>query len=66
MSRLIIVTVKMPETYLEAIDELLKRGRYMSRSEVIRAAVRKLIEEELWSIQKPVKTSSSKVEVKVV
>jgi len=44
-----IVTVKMPESYIEAIDELVRMGRYSSRSEVIRAAVRELLKRELWS-----------------
>lgn len=43
-----IVTVKMPETYIEAIDELVRSGRYSSRSEVIRAAIRELLRRELW------------------
>ncbi len=43
-----IVTVKMPESYIEAIDELVRMGRYSSRSEVIRAAVRELLKKELW------------------
>ncbi|MEM0028888.1 MAG: ribbon-helix-helix domain-containing protein [Ignisphaera sp.] len=43
-----IVTVKMPESYLEAIDELVKMGRYTSRSEVIRTAIRELLKKELW------------------
>jgi antitoxin ParD1/3/4 len=44
-----IVTVKMPESYIEAIDELVRIGRYASRSEVIRAAIRELLKKELWS-----------------
>lgn len=44
-----IVTVKMPESYVEAIDELVRIGRYTSRSEVIRAAIRELLKKELWS-----------------
>jgi len=44
-----IVTVKMPESYIEAIDELVRMGRYSSRSDVIRAAVRELLKKELWA-----------------
>lgn len=44
-----IVTVKMPESYIEAIDELVRIGRYSSRSEVIRTAVRELLKRELWA-----------------
>ncbi len=43
-----IVTVKMPESYIEAIDELVRLGRFSSRSEAIRAAVRELLRKELW------------------
>ncbi len=43
-----LVTVKMPEAYVEGIDELVKMGRYSSRSEVIRIAVRDLLKRELW------------------
>ena len=44
-----LVTVKIPEIYLEGIDELVKLGRYSSRSEVIRTAIRDLLRRELWS-----------------
>ncbi len=43
-----LVTVKVPEIYLEGIDELVKLGRYSSRSEVIRTAIRDLLRRELW------------------
>ena len=43
-----LVTVKMPEVYVRGIDELVKAGRYSSRSEVIRIAVRELLMRELW------------------
>ena len=43
-----LITVKMPELYLDGIDELVKRGRYASRSEAIRIAVRELLRRELW------------------
>ncbi|MEM0006539.1 MAG: ribbon-helix-helix domain-containing protein [Ignisphaera sp.] len=46
-----IVTVKMPETYIEAIDELIRMGRYSSRSEVIRSAIRELLKKELWQTE---------------
>ena len=40
--------MKIPEIYLEGIDELVKLGRYSSRSEVIRTAIRDLLKKELW------------------
>ncbi len=45
-----LVTVKMPETYLEGLDELVRLGRYSSRSEAIRVAVRELLKRELWGV----------------
>ncbi|MEM1842243.1 MAG: ribbon-helix-helix domain-containing protein [Ignisphaera sp.] len=44
-----IVSVKIPDQYIEAMDELIKKGRYVSRSEVIRTALRELLKRELWS-----------------
>jgi Arc/MetJ-type ribon-helix-helix transcriptional regulator len=41
------VSVKIPESYLEIIDRLVDLGRYTCRSEFIRTAVRRLIDEEL-------------------
>jgi antitoxin ParD1/3/4 len=43
-----LVTVKLPEIYVEGIEELVRAGRYTSRSEAIRAAVRILLARELW------------------
>jgi len=43
-----LVTVKMPEAYIDGLDELVRLGRYSSRSEVIRIAVRDLLKKELW------------------
>jgi Arc/MetJ-type ribon-helix-helix transcriptional regulator len=41
-----VVTVHLPEAYLEAIDELVKKKLYPNRAEVIRMAVRDLIRRE--------------------
>ncbi|MEM4481292.1 MAG: ribbon-helix-helix domain-containing protein [Desulfurococcaceae archaeon] len=46
--RLRLITVKMPELYIEGIDELVKIGKYRNRSEVIRMAIRDLLRKELW------------------
>ena len=43
-----IITVKMPEAYIDGLDELVKMKRYASRSEAIRIAVRELLRRELW------------------
>jgi Arc/MetJ-type ribon-helix-helix transcriptional regulator len=45
-----LVSVKMPEALIEAMDELVKRELYPSRSAVLRTAVRDLLKKELWSI----------------
>ena len=41
-----VVTVHLPEAYIEAIDELVKRKVYANRAEAIRMAVRDLIRRE--------------------
>jgi Arc/MetJ-type ribon-helix-helix transcriptional regulator len=46
--KLKLVTVKMPELYIEGIEELVKIGKYRNKSEVIRVAVRDLLRRELW------------------
>ncbi|MCD6095111.1 MAG: type II toxin-antitoxin system ParD family antitoxin [Thermoprotei archaeon] len=40
----------MPEDLIREIDELIKTGRFTSRSEVIRAAVRELLKSELYNL----------------
>ncbi|MEM1531177.1 MAG: ribbon-helix-helix domain-containing protein [Candidatus Bathyarchaeia archaeon] len=44
-----LVTVLLPEAYLEGLDELVRRNMYPSRSAAIRSAVRDLLKRELWS-----------------
>jgi len=41
-----VVTVHLPEAYLDAIDELVRKKMYPNRAEVIRMAVRDLIRRE--------------------
>lgn len=38
-----LLTVKVPEHYLEAIDELVKQGIYYNRSDAVRDAIRRLL-----------------------
>lgn len=45
-----VVTVHLPEAYIEAIDQLVKRRMYPNRAEAIRMAVRDFIMEEAASI----------------
>jgi len=47
-SDLKLVTVLLPEAYLEGIDELVRANMYPSRSSAIRASVRDLLKKELW------------------
>lgn len=42
-----LVTFLLPEAYLERIDKLVELGRFQSRSELVREAVKEIIEEEL-------------------
>jgi Arc/MetJ-type ribon-helix-helix transcriptional regulator len=43
-----VVTICLPETYVEGMDALIKKDMYPSRSEVIRIAIRDLLVAELW------------------
>ncbi len=38
----------MPESYVDGVDKLIKKGMYPNRSEVIRIAIRDLLVDELW------------------
>jgi Arc/MetJ-type ribon-helix-helix transcriptional regulator len=42
-----LITVHIPEAYLNAIDQLISADAYPNRSEVIRVAVRDLLKNEL-------------------
>jgi Arc/MetJ-type ribon-helix-helix transcriptional regulator len=42
-----LISLYLPETYLKALDILVKRGHYPSRAEAIRFAIRDLIQSEL-------------------
>ncbi|MEM4952205.1 MAG: ribbon-helix-helix domain-containing protein [Ignisphaera sp.] len=59
-----IVTVKLPEAYIEAIDELVRMGIYTSRSEAIRAAIREMIKRELWSSKSNITEMRNKIREK--
>lgn len=51
-----LITIYLPEPYLEALDELVNKKLYPHRAEAIRAAIRDLIEVELWGRKSHVKT----------
>jgi Arc/MetJ-type ribon-helix-helix transcriptional regulator len=42
-----VISLKIPESYLNIIDEFVKMGKYASKHEFIRSAIRRLIEEEI-------------------
>jgi Arc/MetJ-type ribon-helix-helix transcriptional regulator len=48
---IILVTVHLPEAYLEGLEQLVKSKIYPNRSEAIRVAVRDLLKRELWERQ---------------
>jgi len=47
-SNLRLVSVHLPEKYVEYLEKLVEMKLYPSRSEAIRVAVRDLINRELW------------------
>lgn len=53
-----LVTVKMSDIYVSALDKLVERGMYPSRSEAIRVAIRDLLMKELWIDGVPVSKQS--------
>ena len=48
-----VVTICLPESYVEGVDELIGQNKYPNRSEVIRIAIRDLLVDELWGDRKP-------------
>jgi Arc/MetJ-type ribon-helix-helix transcriptional regulator len=43
-----LITLYLPEPYIEALDKLVSEKFYPNRAEAIRAAVRDLINNEVW------------------
>lgn len=43
-----IISLKVPERYIEYLDKLVETGKYSSRSEAIRAAIFELIRKEFF------------------
>jgi len=41
-----IISIRLPRQILEEIDKLIRRGRYSSRSELIRIAILELLRKE--------------------
>ena len=44
-----MITLYLPEPYLEALDRLVNERYYPNRAEAIRTAILDMIREELWS-----------------
>ena len=44
-----LITILLPEAYLEGLHELVRQGMYPSRSAAIRAAVRDFLKKDLWN-----------------
>ncbi len=44
--KMVLISVHLPKQLLEELDEMVKQGRFPSRSEAIRVAVRDLIYRE--------------------
>jgi len=51
MSRMKLVTVHMPESYIEGLKKLIEQGKYPTISEAVRTAVRRLLKRE-YSLRK--------------
>lgn len=43
-----IITLYLPQTYLDALDQLVAEKFYPSRAEAIRIAIKDLISSEVW------------------
>jgi antitoxin ParD1/3/4 len=43
-----VVTICLPESYVDGLDKLIGQSKYPNRSEVIRIAIRDLLVDELW------------------
>lgn len=48
ITRMKLVTLHVPETYLDGLEKLVENNLYPNRSEAIRIAIRDLLKRELW------------------
>ncbi len=46
-----LVSVNLPDAYVDSLDELVNNGYYPNKSEAIRAAVRDMIKDELGGLR---------------
>ncbi|NJF26000.1 ribbon-helix-helix domain-containing protein [Thermococcus sp. Bubb.Bath] len=47
MTKMRIVSVQLPQSFVNAMDQLVRRGVYPNRSEVIRTAIREFLKKEM-------------------
>ncbi|NHJ03445.1 MAG: ribbon-helix-helix protein, CopG family [Candidatus Heimdallarchaeota archaeon] len=43
-----LLTVHVPEGFLDGLEELVRDKKYPNKSEIIRVAIRDLLRDELW------------------
>jgi len=51
MTKMRIISVQLPQGLINAMDQLVRRGVYPSRSEIIREAIRELLKKELYQLE---------------
>ena len=51
MSKMRIVSVQLPQGLVNAMDQLVRKGVYPNRSEIIREAIRELLKRELYQLE---------------
>ena len=51
MVKLVLVSAKIPESYVKLLDSLVKAGLYTSRSEALRAAIRELVRKHYGDVE---------------
>ncbi|WP_297421721.1 ribbon-helix-helix domain-containing protein [Thermococcus sp.] len=51
MAKMRIISVQLPQGLVNAMDQLVRRGVYPSRSEIIREAIRELLKRELYQLE---------------
>lgn len=58
-----LITVHLPEAYLDGIDELISADSYPNRSETIRVAVRDLLKTELGTFLRVKKQNKQELDI---
>lgn len=62
-SELRVISVHLPEAYIEGLNELVDLKLYPNRSEAIRVAIRDLLRRELWEEARPAAVRELRAEV---